>query len=933
MKLNRTLSPRLFLVALLVLASLGSGSRLALATADDAPQDAAHAVAPDGVPKNLGLGLESLVRDRQNTLARHEALKAAGKPRTEAEVADDLTAVNASYSHAQFDAKGRVLVNVYLDGTKTLEQVTRKLKKHALKIIGGYAPYRSGVVSAYMPLDEAARTAAAKGVRAVQLAPRPYLNVGLVTEQGTTVLHATETGYTGVGSTIGALSDTFNLLYTGQNPSLEFDTAQVDAVNDDLPGVGNKNNRTTPVDVLLDVADGVPTDEGRGMLQIVHDMAPDAHLAFATAEGTEVVFANNIEALAAPNNLMVPVMNPTGGITMHAGGGCNIICDDVGYLDEPMFSDGIVGQAIDLVATTEGVSYFSSAGNDANSGYSGTFSYVAPATGLTQGAAEGVNLSYNPGGQVGLSTTGVDPTLYAGGFHAFGTDGNGQPIVVQNVTTGSLAVTLVFQWDDPYDQTTSAMLGLPQKKNLGITTDYNILVFDAGTAASPGAYEPSLSGTANNFSTNQPIEIPGTTLSANTSYKIMLCRTTQTQTVAAGQPPAQQLATHLRYAAPSDGGGFSGDFIGLDNVETYGHNCASNCSGVAAYVYDAIPNITKDPNHVPTPLVEPFSSNGPVTIYFDAAGNRLSTPNLRRQPAFATVDGVDTSFFPATTGYVVTPQGVAVPFPVLPVTPPVEPIIGGPNPQDYDSNSFPNFFGTSAAAPHAAACAALIIEAASAKSLPTPNSRYIRSLLQATTQGQIDTIPSYCLATGTDATNAYTVSLSGTGDVSTDPGTFRITYAGPAGSTYQLTSMLIDLTPSELEFDTNATSGFPFTQGDTNSAETGGMNGATLNATAANGPANEDLSTATLAFTNFAVGDALTFGVDRDVIGINAYGNGVDQLQGSTFTATLTDTTNPNNTITVSGTFENGYNQEYNYKAGYGLVDVNAAIKRMLGVQ
>ena len=78
------------------------------------------------------------------------------------------------------------------------------------------------------------------------------------------------------------------------------------------------------------------------MLQVIHDIAPKATLAFATAQGTAMNMANNIKNLATL--------------------GCKVICDDILYLTEPMFSDGIVGQAIDKV-TGLGATYFSSAGN------------------------------------------------------------------------------------------------------------------------------------------------------------------------------------------------------------------------------------------------------------------------------------------------------------------------------------------------------------------------------------------------------------------------------------------------------------------------------------------------------------------------------------------------------------------------------------------
>ena len=117
-----------------------------------------------------------------------------------------------------------------------------------------------------------------------------------------------------------------------------------------FPGVGNPAGNTEPVVVLEDFP--ARTDEGRAMLQIVHDLAPKAKLGFATANTGQLGFANNIRALAgdpaAPN--------------FRAGFKADVIVDDIIYLDEPFFQDGIVAQAVDEVVA-KGVSYFSSAGN------------------------------------------------------------------------------------------------------------------------------------------------------------------------------------------------------------------------------------------------------------------------------------------------------------------------------------------------------------------------------------------------------------------------------------------------------------------------------------------------------------------------------------------------------------------------------------------
>ena len=105
----------------------------------------------------------------------------------------------------------------------------------------------------------------------------------------------------------------------------------------------------------------------------------------------------------------------------------------------------------------------------------------------------------------------------------------------------------------------------------------------------------------------------------------------------------------------------------------YGHSNTAGAEAVAAAFFAETPEFGTDPA-----LVEPFSSAGGVPIIFDVAGNRLSIPEVREKPEITAPDGTNTTFF-----------GAIIP----------------------DGDNFPNFFGTSAAAPHAAAVAALVLEA------------------------------------------------------------------------------------------------------------------------------------------------------------------------------------------------------------------------------
>ena len=149
-------------------------------------------------------------------------------------------------------------------------------------------------------------------------------------------------GVDGSGVTVGILSDSYNRDATAATH------AAGDVGSGDLPGGSNPCGDTAAVEVLDD-SEAEGADEGRAMAQIVHDLAPGAKLAFASAFTGETAFANNIERLAEP---------ASGG-----GGEAGVIADDVAYFDEPFFQDGPVAAAVNKT-TAEGVSYFSAAGNN-----------------------------------------------------------------------------------------------------------------------------------------------------------------------------------------------------------------------------------------------------------------------------------------------------------------------------------------------------------------------------------------------------------------------------------------------------------------------------------------------------------------------------------------------------------------------------------------
>ena len=130
------------------------------------------------------------------------------------------------------------------------------------------------------------------------------------------------TGLDGSGTRVCALSDGVDQL------------AGVQA-SGDLPAV----------DILPGQA-GAFGSEGTALLEIVHDLAPGAALGFATATGGRAAFAQNI-------------------LDLRFNLGCDIIVDDVEYLAESPFQDGLIAQAAASVVE-DGALYFASAGNSGN---------------------------------------------------------------------------------------------------------------------------------------------------------------------------------------------------------------------------------------------------------------------------------------------------------------------------------------------------------------------------------------------------------------------------------------------------------------------------------------------------------------------------------------------------------------------------------------
>jgi hypothetical protein len=767
--------------------------------------------APQAQP-NLGRGLRELV-DYQG-LARADLAQPAARKA--------LAERFGQAALAQFDDAGRVLVDVHLDGRRALAEVRAAAANLGAATLAEDARYRHGVLSVWLPVDRATALAQAPGVRAVLLAPPPVTHIGKATSQGVGLIHsdlANAAGFTGAGITVGALSDSYAKGLTAKG------SASADVKSGDLPGAGNPDGFAAPVVVLKDSVTG--EDEGRAMLQIIHDVAPAAHLCFATANSTTTAFAANIRALADPD------------------GPCkaDVIVDDVSYFNEPMFQDGVIAQAADDV-TAQGVAYFSAAGNEpANNGYAAKFAAVDDAT--ARALSTTVDLSLIPAG-----TT-------PGGFHNFAAASGGVDIAqtITLTTTGSRGSTIDFQWNDPWDAA-------------AVQTDYDLYVFSAD------GHSVVKKSTDHNASTDEPIELGASGLPAGT-YQLVIAR--------ADAGPAKPSAPQLRYTIFGDVGG--GEWLRYDAPTIFGHTAAAGAISTGAVPF-------YEP-YVP----EPFTSTGPVTIFFDKDGNKLTKAVVRQKPDISAPDGGNTSFFVGDT--------------------------------TEDADTLPNFFGTSAAAPHAAAVAALLLQKAGGPGAIAPAT--LRSILQSSAPAH-DLQPSFARATAKAGQATVTLTASGDGNAfsGANPWGFVLALKGPAGWTLQDATLdvsganaqrvLLGVAKPGMQFDPTST-GFPFTIGGLQGMPFTAVTASPLNTAA---PFSQQLS---LAFAPgaFVPGASVTFGVDRDETALGAAGNSMDLLAGGTLSGTVLDADGHRHAFSVPVT-TGKVGTGWNYVSGFGLVDAQAAL-------
>jgi hypothetical protein len=580
---------------------------------------------------------------------------------------DDLKALNPGARFVQ-SPNGTPMVLVEATARGDVLQLKSMLINMGLQ----RAAHFSNAVSGWLPvgqLDAVTQQVELHSIRAAM----PYTRSGATTTQGDFVMNAptarAANSLSGNGVKVGILSDSYDCYavyakngvaasghngYANENGITT--TAEQDVTNGDLPSgvVVNEESNTTVAYTAGSAAPGNNTcaefgtaqlplsDEGRAMMQIVHDVAPNASLDFYPAIFGQPDFANGV-------------------ITM-ANQGAKIIADDVGYFEEPFFQDGMISQAITQVKAA-GVAYFTAAGNNGNFAYDIPTNPIAPAT---------TPLSFNTTAATG--TPGAGEKLL--NFDATGTSTiSALSVTVPSMRPGDF-LAVVVQWDQPF------VTGSTAANPPGSTSSIDVCLTNITGNDTIG--DDNLNSLTNNCSGPssvgkdplQVILVGNPASNANNS---------QPATFKIQVGLANNVAPNrIKVAVEGNGLGLTmSPFFTNTSPTIQGHSMSADAISVGAALYLNTPACGTTPARA-----EVYSSYGGGPTLFDTDGTRLATQQVRPKPDLVGPDGGSDTFLGQNIGATSSTISGCI-----------------------NGAQFPNFRGTSAATPHVAAVAALVLEA------------------------------------------------------------------------------------------------------------------------------------------------------------------------------------------------------------------------------
>jgi subtilisin family serine protease len=515
--------------------------------------------------------LQSSLQNREREIAALRARAKSGAAISAPKIDPIVTQMMAALSSPSAEKKraARVLVKVYADSSEALTSI--KANTAFGKVENAFRFEDAAVMS--VDANELAALASAPGVMRVKL---------LMPEASG---HASGAKLSAGDRALKADSVRARLGVSGADTS-------VCVISDGVTNrAASQATGDLPADVEVCASNPGEGDEGTAMLEIVHDLAPGAKLAFCSAFNDGLFDAIAWSATQANN-----------------GKGCDVIVDDFFSLVQPRFQVSREADLINRVTSQLKKTYVTIAGNLAESNYRKYF----------------VDTDYS--GQSNLA-----------GFHDFGRAAGkastvGFPVVV--APGGRSAVFL--QWSEPQGRSRSDFEMFP------LLADGSILTAEGSPFSVDLVTDLPQNGS------QDPIEAVVVT---NTTDKFqqyfMLVRRKS-----GGFSPIE-----LSMVNNGQLGSFYLDDLRSFDTGILGHNGAAGAITVAAV--DA-----QDPG---LQNIRPYSSRGPVLTQFDVNGNRRF--EYLPKPDVTGTDGVD------VTG----------------------------------AGGFPkNFTGTSAAAPHVGAIAALL---------------------------------------------------------------------------------------------------------------------------------------------------------------------------------------------------------------------------------